>query len=88
MKLLLSPVIRWLTSLPWADFLRIVGAAAWAGETWVKSAGMTEAEKQVVNASRAKHVREWITTRLPALSGWRMNVAIELAVAYLNRTRK
>ena len=88
MRLFLAAVIRWLTSLPWSDFLRVVSAAASASGQWVKTTDMTDAQKEAVNEARNGYVRGWITRNLPFLTGWKLNVILELAVGWLNRTAK
>jgi hypothetical protein len=88
MSLALRIVIRWLANLPWSDFLRIVNAAAMASQHWVKSPSQSPAEQTAVNASRAEHVRQFIKTNFPKLSGFVMNALLELAVAWLNKSTK
>ena len=88
MRLFLAAVIRWLTSLPWSDFLRVVSAAASASGQWTKDPGMTDAQKEAVNEARNGYVRGWIARNLPFLTGWKLNVILELAVGWLNRTAK
>ena len=88
MRVFFIPIIKWLSSLTWSDFGRIVTAVEAASDFWQKSDDMTEAEKAAINASRADQVRAFMGRVFPKLSGWRMNVAMELAVAWFNRTKK
>jgi len=88
MSLALRIVIRWIANLPWSDFLRIVNAAALASQHWTKTASQSPSERAAVNASRANHVRRFIATNFPKLSGFVMNALLELAVAWLNKSSK
>lgn len=88
MKLFLIPLLRWIASLPWADFLRIVGAAGYASGMWLKTPDMSLAERDAVNGSRFEYVRKFITTRFPRINGNVLNVLLELAVFWFNRTSK
>lgn len=85
MKLFLIPILHWIASLPWADFLRIVGAAGYAAGYWTKTPALTDAERDAVNASRATYVRRFISDRFPRINGNVLNVLLELAVFWFNR---
>ncbi len=87
-KFFLSRVLAWAASLSWADFLRIVEAAANAGHAWEKVAGMTKAEEASINAARAGHVSGFIQTVFPKLPTRAVNLVREIAVAWLNRSKK
>lgn len=87
-KFFLSRVLAWAASLSWADFLRIVQAATSASHAWEKVAGMSAADNAAVNATRANHVNEFIRTVFPKLPAWAVNLVRELAVAWLNRSKK
>jgi hypothetical protein len=88
MSLALRIVIRWIANLPWSDFLRIVNAANLASQHWTKTASQSPAERAAVNVSRANHVRQFMTTAFPKLSGFAINALLELAVAWLNKSTK
>lgn len=88
MSIPLRLVLRWLANLPWSEFLRIVTAANLAAQHWPKSAGQSPAARAVINNTRAAHVRQFITTNFPKLSGFVMNTLLELAVAWLNKSAK
>lgn len=85
MNIALRLVLRWLANLPWSDFLRVVNAASLAGQNWIKTSSMSTAERAAVNLSRAAHVRQFIISVFPRLKGWKQNVILELAVAFINR---
>jgi hypothetical protein len=87
MRIFLAPLLRWLASLSWTDFVRVVGVVASVAEAFKKEQGMTEAEKEEINSRRATHVREWIATHLGWLKGWQINAVLELAVGWFNRTK-
>ncbi len=80
---LIYPVLRFLASFPWGDFLRVVGAVRHATKTWQKTDTMTDGEREAVNKTRADYVRG----QFPNLAGSRMNLILELAVAYSSRTK-
>jgi len=88
MSIPLRLVLRWLAKLPWSDFLRIVTAANLAAQHWPKSAGQSPAARAAINNARANHVRQFITTNFPKLSGFVLNAILELAVAWLNNSKK
>ena len=85
---LLAPLLRWFASLSWSDFNRVVDAVRGASKYWLKSPEMTDAEKASVNAYRAQHVRDFIARTWPKISGWVLNLVLELAVGWFNRTTK
>ena len=88
LSLLLIPILRVFTSLKWSDFLRVVDMVALAAEHWQKAEGMSPAEKEEINQRRAGQVRDFITTHFPGVTGSRINLALELALAWLKRTAK
>lgn len=88
MKLFLIPVLRWIASLSWVDFLRIVTAVGYAADSWVKSPALTDSEWDAANAARANHVRKFILDRFPGVRGNALNAVLELAVFWFKRTLK
>ena len=84
-RLFYSQVLKWLASVKWEDFVRVVSVVRQAQLYWKKDDSMTDAEKDAVNASRAAHVRQFIEGALSFLTGWKKNVVLELAVAWFNR---
>lgn len=88
MKLFLSAVVKWLSGLKWSDFARVISAVEFASNFWIKHPQLTEEEEKKVNLSRLMYVKDWAAKNIPFLSGWKLNVIIELAVAYFNKTKK
>ncbi len=86
-KFFLKRILAWFASISWEDFLRIVHAAEEAADLWKKSAELTEVQKQAVNRSRSSYVRDWIYENLDWLTGSRMNLVLEIAVNWLNKTK-
>lgn len=87
MKIFLMPVLRWLVSLPWTDFIRIVGVVGMAAEKHKKPPHVSDGVRKTINAYRSDHVRDFMFRHFPRLSGWQANVVLELAVAYVNRKK-
>ena len=87
-RFFLSRVLAWLTELPWSDFLRIVRAAALANDKWGKDSAMSAVEISAIQTTRRHSVALFIQRSFPRLTGWKLNVVLELAVAWLNRTTK
>lgn len=81
----LSSVIKWFVSLPWADFLRVVAQVPAIAEQFPKTASMFQHEKERTNIERAVALKGWISRAFPKLSGWKLNLVLELAVAYFNK---
>lgn len=86
-RFFLTRVLAWIADLPWADFIRIVRSAAFAEDKFTKTPDMSPAEIAEVHASRRQHVADFIARTFALLrAGWKRNVILELAVAWLNRT--
>ena len=81
----LATVIKWFVSLPWADFLRVVAQVPAIAEQFPKTASMFQHEKERTNIERATTLKDWISKAFPRLSGWKLNLVLELAVAYTNK---
>jgi hypothetical protein len=88
MKALLAILLRWFASVKWGDFLRVVGAAVKAGELYPKSTVSSKENDAAVNRNRVAHVLNFIAQSIPELTGWKSNLVLELAVGWLNRTKK
>lgn len=84
-RLFYSQVVKWLAAVRWDDFLRVVSAVSQAQAYLIKTDSMSDAEKAEVNAARVRHVGGFLSRVLPALTGWKKNVVLELAVAWFNR---
>ena len=87
MRIFLAPLLRWFASLSWSDFARIVDAVEGAKNYWPKPPDMSDAEKAAVNVSRAQHVKAFVSRNWPKVSGWMLNLILELAVGWFNRTK-
>ena len=84
----LSRILSWLVSLPWSEFLRVVESVRTAAETWPKADTMSPAEKDAQNARRVEQVTRFIRLNFPSLIGWKLNVVLEIAVAWLKAKSK
>ena len=81
----LSAVIKWFVALPWADFLRVVAQVPAIAAQFPKTASMFYGEREDMNTARAVALKGWISRAFPKLSGWKLNLVLELAVAYFSK---
>lgn len=87
-KFFLSRVLAWAAKISWADFLLIATSASHAATIYPKPDVMTEEQNKAINANRAAHVSTVISRSFKELPTWAVNLVRELAVAWLNRSKK
>lgn len=86
MKIALRLVLKWLASLPWSDFLRIVAQVPNIAREHPIEAGATKEQRLTINARRAAVLGAWIATQFPNLTG--VNFVLEVAVRYFKVREK
>jgi len=87
-KLFLTGVIKWASSINWSQFLKILPIIRDAAVQFPKTPGLTKQENAFINAQRAVFAAEGISRTLGIGDRWQVNLLRELALAWLNHISK